>query len=47
MHSSTPYIHPRLDSRTEPKFSDCQGLFLWRLVRFNSVVKEMMFKGNC
>ena len=23
MHSTTPYTHPRLDSRIEPKFSDC------------------------
>ena len=23
IHSTTPYIHPRLDSRNEPKFSDC------------------------
>ena len=23
IHSTTPYIHPRLDSRIEPKFSDC------------------------
>ena len=23
IHSTTPYIHPRLDSLIEPKFSDC------------------------
>ena len=23
IHSTTPYLNPRLDSRTEPKFSDC------------------------
>ena len=29
IHSTTPYIHPSLDSRIEPKFSDCHlGSFL-------------------
>ena len=25
MHSTTPYVHPRLDSRIGPRFSDCIG----------------------
>ena len=25
IHSDTPYIHPRLDFRIEPKFSDWQS----------------------
>ena len=27
IHRTTPYIHPRLDSRIEPKFSDWSGCF--------------------
>ena len=28
IHSATPYIHPSIDSRTEPKFSDCSRSLL-------------------
>ena len=26
IHSATPYIHPRFDSRIEPKLSDCNAI---------------------
>ena len=26
MHNTIPYIHPRLDSRVLPRFSDCYSL---------------------
>ena len=46
IHSTTPYIHPRIDSRIEPKLSDCAHactLTICMLVIFYDLCRQLTF----
>ena len=51
IHSATTYIHPRLDYRIEPKFSDCCEVYIKSLLFSNDkdslYFGKIPFKGYC
>ena len=44
-HNTTLYIHPRLDSRIGPRFSDCSSHITSAVVR--SKATTVLFSANC
>ena len=47
IHSTTPFIHRRLDSRIEPMFSDCRIIFKLVLFKIGVVSTSLVFTAFC